>query len=252
MTIAQKERLRQRFFRAAGPNTAAFKAMFDAAPGLCLNMKDLKGRFMALNRRNCEVSGIKDEMDVIGLTSADIFPPKYANAYMALDAEVRRTRQPILNRVTEFPTDKSRNFMVSNLYPLIDADGRLIGTAHVYLVTDSADSEGRRFNRLREVADHIAHHYAQNLTVESLATLAGMSSSAFKRAFSSTFNTSPGKYILTTRLNAARERLEKTDKLVADIAQECGFYDQSHFTKVFFRVRGITPGEYRRRHHALP
>ena len=70
MTIRGKKSLRNAFFRALGPNAATFKVMFDAAPELCLNMKDLRGRFMALNRRNCEVSGIKDEWDVIGLTSA--------------------------------------------------------------------------------------------------------------------------------------------------------------------------------------
>jgi AraC-like DNA-binding protein len=42
--------------------------------------------------------------------------------------------------------------------------------------------------------------------------------------------------------------LEETDKLISDIAGESGFYDQSHFTKTFFRERGLTPGEYRRRH----
>ena len=115
MTEKGKKRLRAAFFKALGPNAATFKAMFDAAPDLCLNMKDLRGRFMALNRRNCEVSGIKDEWDVIGLTSADIFPAPYANAYMALDAEVRRTGRPLLDRIIEFPTDRSRNFMVSNL-----------------------------------------------------------------------------------------------------------------------------------------
>ena len=128
MTSRGKRNLRNAFFKALGPNTASFKAMFDAAPELCLNMKDLRGRFMALNRRNCEVSGIKDEWDVIGLTSADIFPAPYANAYMALDEEVRRTERPVLNRITEFPTDKSRNFMVSNLYPLFDRNGKLVGT----------------------------------------------------------------------------------------------------------------------------
>ena len=50
------------------------------------------------------------------------------------------------------------------------------------------------------------------------------------------------------RLNAARRMLDTTDKLVADIAIECGFYDQSHFTRIFTAERGMTPGQYRRRH----
>ena len=50
--------------------------------------------------------------------------------------------------------------------------------------------------------------------------------------------------------SAARRLLETTDTLVADIATETGFFDQSHLTKLFKHERGITPGEYRRRHRS--
>ena len=246
MTEKGKKRLRAAFFKALGPNAATFKAMFDAAPELCLNMKDLRGRFMALNLRNCEVSGIKDEWGVIGLTSADIFPAPYANAYMALDEEVRRTGRPVLDRITEFPTDKSRNFMVSNLYPLFETDGKLIGTAHVYTVTSKRNAKGFPFHTMRDAADYITSHLASDLSIAELARLAHMSPSSFKKAFTSTFDMPPGRYILTARLNAARQLLETSNTLVADIATACGFYDQSHLTKAFIRERGVTPGTYRR------
>ena len=206
MTIRGKKSLRNAFFRALGPNAATFKAMFDAAPELCLNMKDLRGRFMALNRRNCEVSGIKDEWDVIGLTSADIFPAPYANAYMALDAEVRRTGRPLLDRIIEFPTDRSRNFMVSNLYPLFGPDGKLIGTAHVYTVTSKRDARGFLFHNMRDAADYIMSHLAARLTIAELAGLAHMSPSSFKKAFAATFDMPPGRYILTAHPHGPHQR----------------------------------------------
>ena len=49
--------------------------------------------------------------------------------------------------------------------------------------------------------------------------------------------------------DAARQLLETSSMLVADIATACGFYDQSHFTRAFIRERGVTPGVYRRQHH---
>ena len=58
----------------------------------------------------------------------------------------------------------------------------------------------------------------------------------------------PGRYILTARINAARHLLETSSKLVSDITTECGFFDQSHFSKAFARIRGVTPGAYRRQH----
>ena len=88
----------------------------------------------------------------------------------------------------------------------------------------------------------------KSLNLRSLAELAGMSLSRFKHVFTATFNMSPGRYVSTIRLNAARELLETSELLVSDVATACGFYDQSHFTRAFLRERGVTPGAYRRRH----
>ncbi len=58
----------------------------------------------------------------------------------------------------------------------------------------------------------------------------------------------PGQYLVTIRLNAARKLLTTTDMLVADIATAVGFCDQSHFIRVFKQDRGETPRVYRKRH----
>ena len=50
------------------------------------------------------------------------------------------------------------------------------------------------------------------------------------------------------RINIARKLLEKTEMSVSAIAQEAGFYDLSHFSRIFKRERGVTPGQYRRDH----
>ena len=248
MTIAEKKRLRDAFFKMVGPNAATFKALFDAAPELCFYMKDIDGRIMALNRRNCEVCNIRDEWDAIGMRSIDLFPRSFAEDYMALDREVLETGRPVLKRITAYPADNSRRLMVSDVYPLLDKSGQVIGTARAYRLTTDSEAEAVRYNHLRSVADFIQAHLAEHLTVERIAESANMSVSLFRRTFSTAFGMTPSRYILVTRLNAARTLLESTDKLITEIAQECGFFDQSHFTKAFLRERGITPGEYRRRH----
>ena len=48
--------------------------------------------------------------------------------------------------------------------------------------------------------------------------------------------------------DAARQLLETSSMLVADIATACGFYDQSHFIRTFKRIRRQTPAQYRRAH----
>ena len=159
MTDRTKKRLRARFFRALGPNAVAFKAMMDAAPLLCFYMKDDKGRIMALNRRNCDVCNIKDEWDAIGLRSDQIFPSPYAEDYMALDKEVLSTGKPVLQRVTEYPADRSMNFMISDVYPLYDDAGRIIGTARAYRLTSDTRTDSGRYGHMRTVSRYIAEHY---------------------------------------------------------------------------------------------
>ena len=75
-----------------------------------------------------------------------------------------------------------------------------------------------------------------------------MSESRFKHVFAQTFAATPEHYIATIRLNAARRLLEETNDLVSDIATATGFFNQSHLARTFVRERGITPGEYRRKH----
>jgi AraC-like DNA-binding protein len=54
-------------------------------------------------------------------------------------------------------------------------------------------------------------------------------------------------YVHRLRIDWARERLERSDMPLADVALDVGFADQAHFTRVFRRVTGSTPSEYRRR-----
>ncbi|MBQ4199521.1 MAG: helix-turn-helix transcriptional regulator, partial [Kiritimatiellae bacterium] len=136
-------------------------------------------------------------------------------------------------------------------FPLFDENGRLVGTACLYYRTPTVDGAPDWHGRLKPITEYVNAHYADNITIDGLAAMIGTSPVNFRRQFSRTFGISPGHYITTIRLNAVRRLLETTDKLVADIAMETGFWDQSHLTKLFKRERGMTPGEYRRRHRSV-
>jgi AraC-like DNA-binding protein len=60
---------------------------------------------------------------------------------------------------------------------------------------------------------------------------------------------SPKQLLIRTRLDEAMRRLDDTDQTLASIADECGFYDQSSFTRQFQRAVGMAPGAYRARSH---
>ena len=251
MTLRERKRLQQDFFKAAGPNTAAFRALIDTLPDVCFYMKDLDCRIMALNRRNCEVCNIRNEMDVIGKRSDEVFTPAEAENFMALDLEVQKSRRPATNRIETHPADKSPSLTVSSVYPIKDMSGAIIGTMRIYRVVTAHNMLPEWHGRMKSVVAYIQEHYAEDIDLNQLAKMTGGSVSQFKRIFTKTLEMSPGRFIVNTRLNAARRLLETTDKLVSDIAQEVGFYDQSHMTRAFKTIRHVTPGEYRRRHRAI-
>ena len=248
MTRREKEKLQSDFLRKAGPNAATFKAAMDALPEVAFYMKDAEGRIMALNRRNCGICNIHDELDAVGLRSSDIFPLPLAQSYIANDQIVQKTRHPLINFRNPRAADWSNDNVVGNIFPLFDQAGTFIGTLCIYNQAPSVDGAPDWHQILKPVTEHIAKHYAEDITVDGLAAMVETSPSNFRRQFTHTFGISPGRYLTAIRLNAARKLLETTEKLVSEIATETGFWDQSHLTKLFKRERGITPGEYRRRH----
>lgn len=249
MDVSEKRKLRDGFFKRIGQNVDFFKEVLDLASDLCINMKDANGRIMALNRKNCEVCNVADEWDAIGLRSTDLFSPVYANTYMALDNEALQSGVPVRDRVTCWPADRSNCMMISNLYPLKDNRGRIVGTLHAYrLSRDVAHPDAIGYRKMRAAFDYIQAHYAETVKIDQLAQEAGMSISSFKREFKRVFEISPGEYLQTIRLNAVRTMLETTDASLATIAAETGFFDQSHLTRIFKKHRGMSPGQYRLKH----
>jgi AraC family transcriptional regulator len=73
-----------------------------------------------------------------------------------------------------------------------------------------------------------------------------LSVSHFSRRFRQTVGVAPHKWLLSFRVDLAKNLLRKQEKTLSDVALVCGFADQSHFTRVFTRMTGISPGAWRR------
>ena len=98
----------------------------------------------------------------------------------------------------------------------------------------------------RRVVDYIEGNLECNITLESLAQIAGLSCSHFSRSFRITFRMTPFEYLLSRRLVTARRYLEDQKRSILEIALATGFANQQHFTRAFVRYFGIPPGRLRR------
>lgn len=250
-TLRERKRLQRAFLDQVGPNAVALKLLMDSLPDACFNMKDLRGRLMVLNRRNCEVCSLASEYEAVGRRSDEIFPSGFAKDYYDREARVIATGQPVLNDVATHATDLSSDLMISNVVLLRDVRGRPVGTANLYRLESGAKAMPDWHGDMKAVTAYVNQHYAEDIRVSDLARMTPYREVKFIRLFKATIGVTPGQYILRTRLNAARRLLETTAKALGDIAADTGFFDQSHFTRHFRRSFGVTPSAYRRRHREL-
>ncbi len=98
---------------------------------------------------------------------------------------------------------------------------------------------------LKQLVRWIDDHLEEKLTLSTLASIANCSSWHVIRLFTAYLKTSPGRYVAEQRLERSRKLLCAPGSDIADVALQCGFSSQSHFTRVFARRYGEPPGVFR-------
>jgi AraC family transcriptional regulator len=113
----------------------------------------------------------------------------------------------------------------------------------------STESSAHRLDhiRLRRVLDYISANISDEITLESLARIAGYSAFHFARKFTLAMGIPPHRYISRIRLESAMAELAAGKLPLAEIALNAQFSSQASFTRAFHRATGMTPKEYQRR-----
>lgn len=101
------------------------------------------------------------------------------------------------------------------------------------------------------VRERVEAEYAAPPTLAELGRMVQRDAAYVAATFKRVYGNSVGNYLRQQRLWQARRCVDaEPERSLSDIALQCGFADQSHFTRHFRRLFGLTPGEYRRRHSA--
>ena len=245
-TIRQRKKMQRDFLDALGPMGHLLKTVLDICPDVFAWFADMDDRLMFVNRLNVQMCNLHDELDVLGMTCAELWPEHMATIYMERCRQVRTTGQPIIETLYDHASDYSTELRITNVFPLKTPNGKIIGTVTIYRRAASDESIPDWYGKVKKAVAYIDAHFAEDISVVDIARESGFSESQFRRVFERVIAKSPIDYITTIRLNAARKLLTTTEKSVAEIAVEVGFFDQSHFIKAFKRERGTTPGRYRR------
>ena len=100
--------------------------------------------------------------------------------------------------------------------------------------------------RLKRVQQHLTENMAEPITLADLANAAGLSRMHFAAQFRAATGCRPHDYLLQQRIEHAKSVLANTDTPLVEVALSVGFQTQSHFSTVFKRLAGETPGRWQR------
>ncbi|MFM2079281.1 MAG: hypothetical protein RJA49_3171 [Actinomycetota bacterium] len=230
------------------PVVAALSEVFAGVPHVMFCVKDTDGRYLAVNQAFAERAGRSAPGAVLGLAAGDLFPADLVTSYEAQDTHLLATGEPIRNELELIlRPDGSRGWFVTTKTRLADEHGNALGIVAVSYDLRSGEATDRHHENLQTAIDLARRRFAEPLKVADLAHAAGMTPTQLERALRRTVGMSPKQLLMRTRLDEAIRRLDDTDLPIATIAGECGFYDQSQFTRQFQRAVGLAPGAYRAR-----
>jgi AraC-like DNA-binding protein len=100
--------------------------------------------------------------------------------------------------------------------------------------------------QVRRAKEILCANLDGRVALKEVAQECGLSVSHFSRAFRCSLGVAPHNWLLTRRVEAAKQKLRDDRLSLSDVALACGFADQSHLTKVFTRIVGVSPGVWRR------
>ena len=100
---------------------------------------------------------------------------------------------------------------------------------------------------MTRMKDHVQKHFTEKVSAAEVAAVAGLSVSRALHLFHTESGMSLSAFIARRRIDFAKYLLSNTDRSIAAIATDCGFFDQSHFSRTFASLEGLPPLRYRTR-----
>ncbi|HLX63322.1 MAG TPA: AraC family transcriptional regulator [Planctomycetota bacterium] len=250
------QELRDQIFKAA-PGLEAAEMLFDSVNDVIFCVKDRERRYVAANFAFVRSAGLKNRADLLGRTAREVFPKLLAAGYEQQDDEVFEHGAFVRDRL-EMVTRANGDigWFVSQKVPVrggasAEKGGKSAAPPIIALAGISRDlsvpaAEEARIGPLAEALDRLHRDYALPLRIGEIARKTGLSWSQFQRRVTALTGLSPRQLLTKSRIEAAARALNSTDRPIARIAIDCGFYDQAAFSRQFRSFTGHSPCDYRK------
>jgi AraC-like DNA-binding protein len=242
MTPAQLQK--ELFSRFAEPFTG--EALFDCLPDLVFFIKNRQCEYVVVNQTLVERCGHTAKTELIGKRADEVFPAPLGESYRAQDEAVLQSGAAVLNQLElHFYVTGGRGWCLTNKLPLLDIDNQVIGLVGISKDLRAANERGEDYSAVARAVQYIQKNPGESLRVSALARQAGLSTYQFEQRIRKLFQLTAGQLIQKTRMESAVRRLRESNDPIATIALDCGYSDQSAFTRQFRHTAGLSPSEYR-------
>jgi AraC-like DNA-binding protein len=239
----------QREFMARSGAALQLASLFHSLPMVAFFAKDEQSRFVSANARLLRILGCQHEWQVLGKTDHDFRPSEIAAGYIEEDRRIMHTGQPRPRYIQMVPTvEGSVDWYLVTKIPLRDHSGGICGIAGAMYETRETAGTFQPFHRIEAALRHMHLHFGEPMETKLLAKLTHLSERQFVRLFRQILGEGPMRYLVRLRVHSACHELVATDHAAGVIALNCGFYDQSAFTRAFRKFTGLTPCSHRRRY----
>jgi PAS domain S-box-containing protein len=225
--------------------------LFEGLPQVAFFAKDSEGRFVHCNAQVLQILGCKHEWQMLGKTDSDFFPPAITAVYREEDCHVMRSGLRMLRYVQMVPDSSGpvRWYLVTKI-PLRNSHGQVCGIAGAMMETHEIGGALESFHRIEPALRHMHLRFREPMRMRQLSALVHLSERQFLRLFQQLLGEGPMHHLVRQRIQAACHDLMATDHSAQDVALDCGFYDQSAFTRAFRTFTGLTPSAYRKQYRA--
>lgn len=122
----------------------------------------------------------------------------------------------------------------------------LVKLIQKYAKFEANDTNSLSTHRFNKVFAYVKDNFEKSIGLEDLANLVAISPHHFSRIFKKTVGKSPMHYLQAYRVEQAKKLLKNEQRTLLDIATECGFSDQAHFSRLFKQYHQETPKQYRK------
>jgi PAS domain S-box-containing protein len=228
------------------------QALFDLAPDVAFFVKDSAGRYVTVNQSLLSRHGLRQPSDAIGKRPVDICPGDFGRIPTEQDQRVLRTGKPLVAHLElQWYRPREPVWCLTTKLPLRDEDGRttgIIGFSRDVRAPMQTEEVPLAF---AEVITAFEEDPSKRCSPAMLAARSRLSPSQFAKLTRRIFGLTPSQFIVKTRISAGSRLLRESVKPIAEIAQRCGYLDQSAFTRAFRTATGLSPLEYRRQEQLL-